>query len=173
MDMQYLLDRLEAVLTSGSRLPLTGKTMIDEHECLDIIDQLRVAIPEEIKQAKRVIADRDRLIQDAEEQAKRIVAHSQEQVAVMVTQHEITKAAEAKARRILQDAEAEAVERKEGSDRYALETLTALEDHLNELLGVVRNGLRSLDKNVRGTASRDEGRDGAMELPPRVKGEPR
>ena len=47
MDMQYLLDRLEAVLTSGSRLPLTGKTMIDEHECLDIIDQLRVAIPED------------------------------------------------------------------------------------------------------------------------------
>lgn len=159
MDIQYLLDRLETVLASGSRIPLTGKTMVDEHECLDIVDQLRVAIPEEIKQAKRVMGERDRLIQDAEEQAKRIVAHAQEQVALMITQHEVAKAAEAKARRIIQEAETEAAGRRDGSDRYALETLTTLENHLNELLGVVRNGLRSLDKDGRRATSRDGVKD--------------
>ena len=61
MDILYLLDRLETVLTSGSRVPLTGKTVVDEHECLDIIDQLRVAVPEEVKQAKRVQGEREQL----------------------------------------------------------------------------------------------------------------
>lgn len=159
MDMQYLLDRLETVLTSGSRIPLTGKTVVDEHECLDIVDQLRVAIPEEIKQAKRVIGERDRLLHDAEEQAKRVVAHAQEQAALLATQHEIAKAAEARARRILQEAEAEATERREGSDRYAAETLTELENRLNELLGLVRNGLRSLDKNGRRASLRESAKE--------------
>ncbi len=145
MDILYLLDRLETVLTSGSRIPLTGKTVVDEHECLDIIDQLRVAVPEEVKQAKRMQSDRDRIIQEAEERASRIVAHAQEQASRLAEQHEIAKAAEAAARRILAEADAEAAERKDGADRYAAETLGELERRLNELLGVVRNGLRSLD----------------------------
>ncbi len=145
MDILYLLDRLETVLTSGSRLPLTGKTVVDEHECLDIIDQLRVAIPEEVKQAKKLQSERERMLQEAEERASRVVAHAQEQVAGMAQQHEIAKVAEAKARRILEDAEAEAVERREGADRYAVEALSDLESRLNELLSVVRNGIRSLD----------------------------
>jgi regulator of protease activity HflC (stomatin/prohibitin superfamily) len=145
MDILYLLDRLETVLTSGSRIPLTGKTVVDEHECLDIIDQLRVAVPEEVKQAKRMHSDRDRIIQEAEERASRIVAHAQEQASNLAEQHEIAKVAEAAARRILAEADAEAAERKDGADRYAAETLAELEHRLDELTSVVRNGLRSLD----------------------------
>jgi len=171
MDIQYLLDRLENVLASGSRIPFTGKTMVDEHECLDIVDQLRVAIPEEIKQAKRVVGERDRLVLDAEEQAKRIIAHAQEQVALMVTQHEVVKAAESKARKIIQEAELEAMGRREGSDRYAIETLATLENHLNELLAVVKNGLRSLEKNGRRTAPKDSVVEASKESRPKAKGE--
>jgi len=161
MDILYLLDRLEAVLTSGSRIPLTGKTVVDEHECLDIVDQMRVAIPEEIKQAKRVHGERERLILDAEEQAKRIIAHAQEQADLMVQQHEIVKAAEARARKMLEAAEAEAAERREGSDRYAAETLKELEGRLTELLSVVGNGLRSLEKDGRRTGSRGSAGEGS------------
>jgi len=144
MDMLHLLDRLEAVLTSGSRIPLTGKTVVDEHECLDIIDQLRVVVPEEVKQARRLQHDRERILQDAEEEASRIVAHAQEQVSTMADQHEIVRAAEAKARRILDEAELEARETRQGADRYAAEALRELESRLNELLTVVRNGIESL-----------------------------
>ncbi len=146
MDILQLLDRLETVLGSGSRIPLTGKTVVDEHECLDILDQLRVAIPEDVKQAKRVQSERERLLDDAEDQAARIVAHAQEQVSLMVQQHEIARAAEAKARLILQDAELEAEERRDGADRYAVETLSALERELAEQLNVVRNGIRALSR---------------------------
>jgi vacuolar-type H+-ATPase subunit H len=125
---------------------LSGKTVVDEHECMDILDQLRVAIPEEVKQAKRLQNDRDRLLQDAEDQAARIVAHAKDQASGMVQQHDIVRAAEAKARLILQDAEREADERREGSDRYAAETLAQLERHLDEQLTVVRNGIRALSR---------------------------
>jgi cell division septum initiation protein DivIVA len=146
MDILQLLDKLETVLASGSRIPLSGKTVVDEHECMDILDQLRVAIPEEVKQAKRVHADRERLIRDAEDQASRIVAHAQDQVSSMVEQHEIARAAEARARKILQDAEIDAAECRDGADRYAADTLAQLEQYLNEQLGVVRNGMRALSR---------------------------
>ncbi|MHB0868218.1 MAG: ATP synthase subunit B family protein [Chloroflexota bacterium] len=145
MDILYLLDRLETVLTTGSRIPLSGKTVVDEHECLDIIDQMRVAVPEEVKQAKKMQGERERLIQEAEERASRIVAHAQEQASGMAQQHEIVKAAEAKARRILEDAEEDARDRRAGADRYAAESLSELEGRLTDLLGVVRNGIRALD----------------------------
>ncbi len=149
MDIMFLLDRLETVLTSGSRIPLTGKTVVDEHECLDIIDQLRVAVPEEVKQAKKLQTERERMLQEAEERASRIVAHAQEQASGMAQQHELVKVAEAKARRLLEDAEDDAQERREGADRYTVETLGDLETRLSELLSQVRNGIRSLDHDGR------------------------
>lgn len=146
MDIVQLLDRLETVLGSGSRIPLSGKTIVDEHECMDILDQLRVAVPEEVKQAKRLQAERDRLLHDAEAQAARIVAHAQDQASAIVEQHDIVKAAEARARKVLQDADLEAAERRDGADRYAAETLARLERHLDEQLSVVRNGIRALSR---------------------------
>ena len=148
MDILQLLDRLETVLSSGSRIPLSGKTVVDEHECMDILDQMRIAIPEEVKAAKRVQGDRDRVIRDAEDRAERIVAHAREQADSLAEQHEIVRAAEARARLILQDAEAEAQERREGADRYAAETLMQIERHLSEQLNVVRNGIRALSREV-------------------------
>jgi|SRR5450830_1095050 len=156
MDILYLLDRLETVLTSGSRVPFTGKTVVDEHECLDIIDQLRVAVPDEVKQAKRLHGDRDRIIQEAEERASRIVAHAQEQASNLADQHEIAKAAESVARRTMAAAEADAAEAREGADRYASETLAELEHRLDEMMGVVRNGLRSLDSGHSAGGYREE-----------------
>lgn len=153
MEILHLLDRLESVLTSGSRIPLTGKTLVEEHECLDIIDQLRVAIPEEVKQARRLQQERDRLIHDAEDEATRIVAHAQEQVSLMSQQHEIVKLAEARAHRILDEADLESAEKRVGADRYSVETLSELESRLSELLSVVRNGIRSLGKEGRKDAT--------------------
>jgi cell division septum initiation protein DivIVA len=146
VDIMHLLDRLETVLTTGSRIPMTGKAVVDEQECLDIIDQLRVAIPEEVKQAKRLQLDRDRIIQDAEEQAARVVSHAQDQASTMMLQHEITRAAEAKSRRIMEEADREAKERREEADRYAAQTLSELDRRLAEIQIVVRNGIRALSR---------------------------
>jgi hypothetical protein len=68
-----LVDRLEALLNKGWRVPLSAKTMIDEDEFLDIVDQMRIAFPEEIKQAKKIVQERERIITQAQEEAKNIV----------------------------------------------------------------------------------------------------
>lgn len=147
MDIQQLLDRLETVLSSGSRIPFIGKTLVDEHECMDILDQMRIAIPEEVKAAKRVQSDRDRVMREAEDRAERIISHAREQADEMAEQHEIVRAAEARARAILQDAEAEAEERRDGADRYATNTLMQLETQLAEQLDIVRNGIGALSRS--------------------------
>jgi cell division septum initiation protein DivIVA len=157
VEIMHLLDRLETVLTSSSRIPITGKAVVDEQECLDIIDQMRVAIPDEVKQAKRLQQDRDRIIQDAEEEAARAVAHAQDQASSMVLQQEITRAAEAKARRLMEEADREAKERREEADRYAAQTLAELDRRLAEIQMVVRNGIRALSR----ASDRDQPADDA------------
>jgi hypothetical protein len=73
VDFMYLLDRLEEALVTGSRVPLMARTLVDEQECLDILDQMRVAMPTEIKEARRVIAERDHILAQAREETERIV----------------------------------------------------------------------------------------------------
>src|SRR5205814_8364858 len=72
MDILYLLDQLEEVLGAGSRLPLTSRTLVDEPEILDILDQIRVSIPEEVKAGRRLTQERDQVISDARAEAERI-----------------------------------------------------------------------------------------------------
>ncbi|MER3406140.1 MAG: ATPase, partial [Chloroflexota bacterium] len=62
VDVLQLIDRLEALISSGARLPLTSRALVDEQEVLDILDQLRMAVPEEIRQAKRLSQERERLL---------------------------------------------------------------------------------------------------------------
>ena len=69
MDILYLLDQLEEALGAGSRLPLTSRTLVDEQEILDILDQIRVSIPDEIKVIADAHAEADRILRDADAQA--------------------------------------------------------------------------------------------------------
>ena len=73
MDILHLIDRLEALLNEGSHPPLTKKVMVDEQRIWEVIDQMRVSIPEEVKKAKRINQERDRIVAQANEEATRIV----------------------------------------------------------------------------------------------------
>ncbi|MER3484708.1 MAG: hypothetical protein C4345_00740 [Chloroflexota bacterium] len=77
IDILFLVDRLESLINAGQRVPFTNKIMIDEKECLDIIDQMRIVVPEEIKQARRVSQDRDRITAQAQAEAERIIKQAQ------------------------------------------------------------------------------------------------
>src|SRR5205807_9205487 len=77
MDILYLLDQLEEVLGAGSRLPLTSRTLVDEPEILDILDQIRVSIPEEVKAGRRLTQERDQVVADARAEAERILREAE------------------------------------------------------------------------------------------------
>lgn len=127
-------------------MPLSSYLVINEDDFLDVIDQMRTAIPQEIKQGERIQQDHDRLIAQAQEEADRIVHLAQEEAAKMIEDHEIVRAAEQRTGTILERAQRDAEVLKIGADEYAREVLVTLDAQLTDLLGTVRNGLGSLNK---------------------------
>ncbi len=152
MDILYLLDRLEEVLSSGSRLPFTSRTLVDEDECLDILDQIRVAIPEELKAARRLTQERDQLLAEARAEADRVVREADQQVAGRVTDHALVVAAQTRANQIEQEAMQQAEELRREADRYAYRALERLRHHLVQVDEAIERGLHelSLDEQPEG-----------------------
>lgn len=145
IDILYLLDRLEEVLNSGSRVPFMGsRTLIDEGECLDILDQIRVALPEEIKQARKVSGDRDSILADADARAQQVLREADERAAERIQEHALVRQAQARAEQVESDAERRSAEIRREADDYVYQTLMELETHLEQLLSTVHKGTRAL-----------------------------
>ncbi len=144
MDILYLIDRLEALLNEGRHLPLTKGVVVDEQRAWDIIDQMRIAIPDEIKKAKRVNQERDRIVAQAHEEAGRIVDLAREEVSGLLSQHEVTRGAESRAATIVERARRDAEVIKADADDYVMQVLSELDINLTKTLSVVRNGLTKL-----------------------------
>ncbi len=161
MDILYLVDRIEAILRSGQKMPFSSKVVIDEHETMDVLDQMRVVIPEEIKTARRLNQDRERITQQAESEAERIMNQAREQAAEMVQEHEVLRAAEQRAEDILARADAQAEEIRAGADQYALEVLRALEAHMHKTMDTVRGGISTLEDSIRHAQEDAQGANGA------------
>jgi vacuolar-type H+-ATPase subunit H len=138
------VERLESLIANGKRLPLTNNVVIDQDAALALIDELRVAVPEEVRAAKRINAEGERIIEQAHEEAGRIIARAQEQAAFLIEERGLTQAAEEEGRRIVARAEAEADEIRRGADEYAVEILTGLEGELERTLQSVRKGISVL-----------------------------
>ena len=160
IDILYLVDRLESLLNEGWRVPFTSNLIINEDKFLDIIDHMRTSIPEEVKRAQRIERERERIIAQAHEEAERIVALAREQAAELVDEHQIAKAAEARAATIIERAQREAEELKRGADDYVAEVLTQLEGQLVNLLTTVRNGIKVVREGKGGSEGREEAEEG-------------
>jgi hypothetical protein len=131
--LDELIDELEDVLADGRRLPF-GMVLVNEDKILDIVDKMRVAVPEEIKQARRVVQEQERLL-----------AEAQARVQQVLTEQGLLDAVQAERERMLMQAEQEAISIRNGADVYAREVLEGLDDQLVKLLTSVRNGLESLN----------------------------
>ena len=152
-DINHLIDRLERLLNESWRMPLSAYLMINEDDFLDVIDQMRTTVPREIKEAEKVLRERDRIIAQAEEEAERIVQLAQEEVDAMVEEHEIIRAAEQRGHTVVERANREAQVLRAEADEYARNVLLSLdsqldvlEEQLAGLLSTVRNGLDTLNR---------------------------
>lgn len=144
MDILHLVDRLEELFNESRSIPFTHSVVVDEDRMLDIIDQMRVSIPDEIKKAQQLLAQRDRILAQAKEEAERTLALAREKSEQIVDRESIVQAAQARAEQIIAQARAETEATKREADEYVLETLTKLEMELDRILGQVRNGIRAL-----------------------------
>lgn len=144
MNLVILLDRLDQLIDSAPEIPLTGRALIDADVVLDLIDKIRNAIPEEVKRAEWLTSEKDRVLQESQAEAERVIMQAEEYVAKMVSEHEVTKKATEEAARLVREAEARGKEIEQGANDYADAVLANLHDHLEKVLRVVRKGREEL-----------------------------
>jgi DNA repair exonuclease SbcCD ATPase subunit len=144
VDIQHLVDRLEDLIDEGRHMPFSKYTMVDEERALEIIDQMRISIPEEIEKASRVLAQRDRILAAANEDAARIIQQAREQGVQLLDREATVQAAQSRAANIVEQARQEAEAITAEADRYVMETLAKLEQNLSRALNQVRNGINEL-----------------------------
>lgn len=144
--MLYLLDRLEELVSVGKRVPFSTRVMVEEEEFLALVDQLRVAVPNEIKQAQRVIKERERIIGEAQDEAAEIVDHAHAEADRMVSQSALLAEAKQRGEEILRRAEEEQQRTKGELDVYVLQQAQLVEDAISRALAVVQDATdESLD----------------------------
>ncbi len=130
--------------------------MVDQNAALGLIDELRVAVPEEVRAAKRINAEGERIIEKAQEEAERIVARAQEQAAFLIDERGLTQAAEGQSRQIIAEAHRDADEVRRGADEYAVSVLVGLEGDVVQTLNSIKKGIALLDER-RASLQLDDG----------------
>src|SRR3989304_301868 len=107
MDILHLVDRLEELFNESRPIPLTHSIILDEDRILEIIDQMRISIPEEVKKAQQVLAQRDRVMAQAQEEATRTLSLAKRQTEETISKDSMVQAAQTRAEQILEQGRAE------------------------------------------------------------------
>src|SRR3954467_13129415 len=140
MDVLVLIDKLDDLVHNAKPVPLTDQVRVDKEEIYDILDQMRATIPEEIKQARWIVKERQEMLAEAKREAERIVKEARDRQEKLISQEEITRQAERAAEDIIEDARARGREIRLGAEDYADEILNTLEVNLTKFIGAVQRG---------------------------------
>jgi len=144
MDVLVLIDKLDDIIHNARSVPLTDSVMIDREEMYDILDQMRSTIPEEIKQARWIVKERQEMLAEAKQEAERVLTEAQERADRLASETEVVRLAERNAQQIMEDARARERETRLGAEDYADEVLGNLEINLEKFIGAVRRGRERL-----------------------------
>lgn len=147
MEVLKLLDEIEDIIESSSSIPFAGKVVVDKEEILDIIKEIRIKLPDEIKQAEWIKEERQRILVEAQNEADTIVEEAKVHIEEMIDKEEITKQARERAEEIIEKAQSNAKEIRIGAREYADELLKNVQDTLQSMVGTLdenRNELKGL-----------------------------
>ena len=146
MDILQLIDRLEELFNESKTIPLTRNVMVDEDRMLDIIDQMRIAIPDEVKKAQQLLGQRDRVLAQAQEEANRTLELARQKADQLVAKDMVAVEAQRRAEQILAQARGDAEGVRADADDYVINSLRQLEAELDRNLNQVRNGIRTVEE---------------------------
>ena len=149
MDILHLVDRLEELFNESKPIWFTHSVVVDEDRMLDLIDQMRITIPDEIKKAQQLLAQRDRVLAQAQEEANRTIALAREKSEKLVEKDPTTLAAQVRAEQIINQARQESEQTRRDTDEYVVQTLTAMQIELEKSLNQVKNGIIALQTEKR------------------------
>ncbi|PKQ38652.1 MAG: ATPase [Actinobacteria bacterium] len=148
MDIMALIDRIEELLDSGRNVPFSANKMVDPDKVYEIIDEIRANFPDELKQARWIVKERQEMLEEAEKEANRILEEARDRAQAIASDQEIVKLAEQQAADILDNARAREREIRLGAEDYADEMLANLEVNLGKLLTAVQRGRDRLQGKV-------------------------
>ncbi len=140
MDVLVLIDKLDDQIHNSKRVPLTDEVRVDREEIYDVLDQMRATIPEEIKQARWIVKERQEMLAEAKREAERVVKEARERQTRLVSEQEVIKQAERQAEDIIEDARAREREIRLGAEDYADDILNTLEVNLQKFTAAVQRG---------------------------------
>ncbi len=139
MEIMEIIDMMEETIDKATVVPLSGKIVVDKEDLLDYIQEMRLVFPDEVKEAKWVKEERERILSEAQTRSETMIKNAEEKVVQMIDEHEITKQAVEQANQMVNDAQTKAMEIKTDCDQYADDILNDLEKRLDMLLRKVHD----------------------------------
>ena len=156
MDTKKLLEELENVIINASDVPFTNKKMVDGEEATRLIDAINQSLPNELDNAKRIVADKERILLDAEKKADDTIAQAKDYIARITEESELVKQAQDRANQIVSAANASAEELRNSSVTYATDVLKYVETNMENMLETLRKNRQSLiDSNAAAQREQD------------------
>ena len=144
MEMFSVLETLENVLANSAMLPLTGKSLVDKDEILELINEIRLNLPEDLKKAKNILDERDSILNEAQRQAEEVLSDADHAIGMYIKEHEVTKEAYKQANDIVSNAQKNAREIRTGSREYAEGILIKVQDILKDTIRVIDSNREEL-----------------------------
>lgn len=145
MDVEFLIKRLERyVFEESPRIPLSNNRAVNEEDMRKQLELILESLPKDLAMAREIVQRRTELIEQAKEQAARIIAEAQAEAQRLVEAHRITQEARDYAARLRAAAEKDAEQLRRDADEYVFNTLSQLQEELLRLQRVVDNGLQKL-----------------------------
>ena len=146
MDVLVLIDKLDDLVHNAKQVPLTDQVRVDKEEIYDLLDQMRATIPEEIKQARWIVKERQEMLAEAKREAERIVKEARERQDRLISNEEVMKSAERAAEDIIDEAQAREREIRLGAEDYADEILNTLEINLSKFIAAMQRGREHMQR---------------------------
>ena len=144
MEILSILETLEDIVEKSVSVPFLGKCLVDREEILEIIKEMRLKLPEDMKQAKWVKDERQRILLEAQKEANNVIKDAENKISSLVDEHEITKKAYEQANEIVSNAQKNAREIRMGTREYADSILNKVEEILKDTLSVIETNREEL-----------------------------
>ena len=144
MEIFTLLETLEDIMEKSRNVPFSTKCVVDRDEILEIVKEIRLKLPDEIKQAKWIKEERQRILVEAQNEANEIIKEAENRIISMIDEHEITRKAYEKKVEIIETANEMSREIKSGTEEYADGVLAGIEVALEDALKIIQNNRKEL-----------------------------
>jgi len=139
MEILSILETLEDIIEKSVSVPFSGRCLVDREEILEIIKEMRLKLPDDLKQAKWVKEERQRILMEAQKEADNVVKEAESKISELIDEHEITKQAYEQANEIISNAQKNAKEIRLGTREYADSILSKVESILKDALEVIQS----------------------------------